>query len=90
MPALAAFLAAIPLRRRGAGLSSVLLGVCAMLAFELFAMWLSASQSIQALGRPDPLALFMPVATASIGVLLAFRVIQPAPAERRWNRMEMW
>ncbi len=88
--ALAAFLATVPLRRRGAALSSALVGVAAAATFELVLLWLSASQNIRALGRPDPFALLILVAAASVGVLAAFRVVPPAPPARRWNRMAMW
>src|SRR5262249_55604322 len=62
--ALVGFVSAIPFRRRGASMISILLGVAIMVAFELVALWLSAAQTIRALGGPDPFALLIPIAAA--------------------------
>jgi hypothetical protein len=90
MLALAGFVTAVPLRRRGASLASVLAGVTVTAASELVVLWLSASQDIRALGGPDLFALIIPTAAASLGVLAAFRVVPAAPPDRRWNRMSLW
>jgi hypothetical protein len=90
MLATAAFVATIPLRRRGASLSSALVGVITIVAFEFVVLWRSASQNVAALGRPASFALLVPAALAAAGVLVAFRVVPKAPSNRRWKKMALW
>jgi hypothetical protein len=84
--AVSAFLGACVLRRRGAvDLGSVIVGACAATLLSFGLAWLSLKE----FGYPNPLRLLWECVVASAGVILAFRLVHPAPADRRWNEMEL-
>ena len=83
--AVAAFLASLPLRRLGAGLASVLLGIFITTTAFILAAWLRASPEMRAFGPPHPLMVLFVLLLASLGVLVTFRFIPPARPELDQN-----
>jgi hypothetical protein len=77
--AVSAFLGACVLRRRGAvDLGSVIVGACAATLLSFGLAWLSLKE----FGYPNPLRPLWECVVASAGVILAFRLVHPAPPDR--------
>ena len=72
-------------RRRAADLGSVIVGACIATLLSFGLAW----ASLKEFGYPNPLRLLWECVVASAGVTLAFRLIHPAPADRRWNKVEL-
>ena len=83
--AVSAFLGgAVLRRRRAADLASVIVGACVATLLSFGLAWVN----VRELGYPVPLRLLWECVVASAGATLAFRLVHPAPGDRRWNKME--
>jgi len=86
---LVGFVAATPLRRRGAELVSVLLGVMFALVLEFGFLWATSRPNIRAFGPPDPLSVSLHFVAAALGVFAAFGLVSRAKQDQRRNPMAL-